>query len=307
MNGLPGVTINSNLANFSIYYQTNNSFSTSVSGNVPIDTDWGLEISMDVQFAHSVAPYANIVLILAKAASYNDLIAAIHFGNTIPNVVSMSMSWGGSEYSNLVSLDKSVFTNSNIIYCAASGDDGSYGGIIWPSVSSNVISVGGTQLTQLKPRVIEKGWSGSGGGKSNYFSMPSYQKNVGLNTKFNTTKRLNPDICSLAYPCVSIYNSTPPSGTPSGWSGLYGGTSLASPIIAGMIASSIQSEYINKSLSNWKYVTRSKLYTNIYNRPTNLIRDITLGSNGSYNSINGYDLVSGNGSLLYNNLSNLIN
>ena len=305
MNGLPGVSNNPKLANFTIHYQKTNTTSqfnatygpTNTNSFIKNNNGWGLEINLDIQYAHTIAPYADIVLILAKTASVADLTAAVKFGNTIRNAVSLSMSWGANENKTFTQLD-SMFNNvSNIIHTAASGDSGSAGGIIWPSSNPNVISVGGTQITKSGNTFSETAWSGSGGGISSIYNKPTYQRNINLGTK-----RLNPDISMLAAPSITVCDSFYSS---DGWVYNIGGTSLASPMIAALVALAIQYKYPN---GLWNNITKSKFIQSIYNNPNynNVIRDITIGNNGGYQTKINYDFVTGVGSPKITN-SNMIN
>ena len=68
---------------------------------------WETEEALDVEWAHAMAPGANIVLVEANSSSNSDLFTAVQAANTLgANVVSMS--WGGSEFSGESSYD-SVF------------------------------------------------------------------------------------------------------------------------------------------------------------------------------------------------------
>src|SRR3989442_12645969 len=81
------------------------------------------------------------------------------------------MSWGGSEFSTEASSD-SHFTTPRVVYFAASGDTG--GQTIYPGVSPNVVSAGGTTIHRDSSGnfVSETGWSGSGGAAGKYESRP---------------------------------------------------------------------------------------------------------------------------------------
>ena len=59
------------------------------------NADWGLEIAMDVEWAHAIAPGANILLVEASDDSFSNLNAAVRFAALRPGVVAVSMSWGG--------------------------------------------------------------------------------------------------------------------------------------------------------------------------------------------------------------------
>ena len=101
-----------------------------------------------MEWAHAVAPKANIILFEANSDSTANLMTAVKTAAAYPGVSVVSMSWGGSESSGETSYD-SYFTtpsgHANVTFLASTGDDGSPGG--YPAYSPNVIAVGGTTLT----------------------------------------------------------------------------------------------------------------------------------------------------------------
>jgi len=260
-----------------------------------IDAGWALETSLDVEWAHAIAPGANILLVVAKSASMSDLLVAIDYATSHGAQV-VSNSWGGSEFSTEANYE-SHFTKSGVVYVASSGDSGA--GAEWPAASPNVLSVGGTTLTNpTNSNRGETGWSGSGGGSSVYMTRPSYQSNwstiVGL-------KRGVPDVAFDADPNtgVAVYDSTK-YNTQSGWFEV-GGTSFSAPAWAAMIvladqgrATKLSSFEAITDLYSFAATTGSASYTNNYH-------DIIQGSNG-YPAQAGYDLVTGIGSPKDNSL-----
>ena len=148
-----------------------------VAGSYPAgNTGWGLEEALDVEWAHAIAPGANIILVEANSDSYSDLMTAVNTARNYPGVSVVSMSWGGSEFSGETSYD-SYFTtpsgHTGVTFLASTGDNGSPGG--YPAYSPNVVAVGGTTLsinTSTYAYVSETGWSGSGGGISSYETQP---------------------------------------------------------------------------------------------------------------------------------------
>ncbi len=185
------------------------------------------------------------------------------------------MSWSGGEYSTETSDDKTYFSAPNLIYFASSGDNGS--GTGYPAISPGVVGVGGTSLTLSGGTITsETGWSGSGGGISTYESIPSYQSGV---SGVVGTKRGMPDISAVA---------DPNTGVGVCWKGkwyVFGGTSVASPMCAGLV----------NDAQSLPASTTAEL-TKFYSDPTSDFRDITSGSNGGYSCKVGYDLVTGLGS-----------
>src|SRR5262249_23108371 len=117
---------------------------------------------------------------------------------------------------------------------------------LWPAISSNVLSVGGTSLflNAQGGYSSESGWSGSGGGQSVLESRPgaesSYFSSGGLTNittaQKNSTKNLGPDVSYDANPSTgfAVYDSLPYQGY-SGWQ-QYGGTSAGAPQWAALIA-----------------------------------------------------------------------
>jgi hypothetical protein len=261
---------------------TNNLEVHKMSSSIPVDAGWALEISLDVQWAHAIAPNANILLVEANSAGFTDLLNAINYATGRAGVVAVSMSWGGSEWAQELNYE-SYFTSSNgAAFFASSGDNGA--GVSWPSCSPRVIGVGGTTLTFNPDGTVasETGWSGSGGGISSYITEPAYQVDYGVS---NTNGRRGiPDVSYDANPNISgmsVYDSVAYAGQ-TGWFSV-GGTSAGSPQWA-----AIQS--LGRTFSN------SNLYQDAKSRGTFYLRDVVSGSNGAYNAAPGHDLVTGLGS-----------
>ncbi len=130
------------------------------------DTGWALETALDVEWAHAIAPSARILLVSATSPSGANFLNALDYVSTRRDVVSVSMSWGGQEFPEEISLDSHFISKSGAVYFASSGDTGS--GASWPASSPNVVAVGGTSIVfdrNQKPRA-EIAWQGSGGGIS---------------------------------------------------------------------------------------------------------------------------------------------
>ena len=112
--------------------------------NLPAaDAGWSMEIALDVEWAHAIAPGANILLVEANSSSINDLVGAVNYARQAPGVTTVSMSWGGSEFAGESTYD-SYFTtpagHAGVSFVAASGDSGGSGE--WPAVSPNVLGGG---------------------------------------------------------------------------------------------------------------------------------------------------------------------
>lgn len=272
--------------------------------------DWEGEESLDVEWAHSIAPGANIILFEANSASFSDLFTAVQTAANYPGVSVVSMSFGGPEFSGVTSLDN-IFTtpagHQGVTFLASSGDSGSYVpgtstvAVNYPAASPNVLSVGGTSLT-LNPNNTyksETAWGngtssgtagGSGGGISQFESEPTYQQSV-QNTGFRTV----PDVAFDADPAtgVAVYDSYD-FGSATPWVQI-GGTSLASPSWAGLIAIADQGLVARgEPTLDGPSQTLPKLYELYKILPADF-HDITSGSNGAFTAGPGYDEVTGMG------------
>jgi subtilase family serine protease len=197
---------------------------------------WFQEEDLDLQWAHSIAPNANILLVVANSSGDSDLYTAVQYAKLHANVVSDS--WGGTESLSEVAADSNFSSSVPILF--SSGD--TYGSLEYPCASPNVTCVGGThlQMTATSHRSVESVWDdastnngGTSGGCSLYESEPLYQ------TGFSTCggARGVPDIAAIAdeYTGVLVYLGTNAGGTGSELY-LFGGTSLATPIMAAIVA-----------------------------------------------------------------------
>ena len=264
------------------------------------NTSWAVETSLDVEWAHAVAPGANILLVEANSASFSDLLTAVRWAASQPGVSAVSMSWGGGEFQGESSYDSYFTTPSGhpgVVFIAASGDSGAPPS--YPAVSPNVLSVGGTSLnlTSTKAYSSESAWAGSGGGISAIESQPSYQKGV---VTQSGTQRANPDVAydsnpNTGFPIVDSYTY----GTTAPWAQI-GGTSAAAPQWAGLVAIADQGRALNVQSP---LDGRSQLLPMIYQMPSSNFHDITTGTTTgtpNYSATTGYDLTTGRGSPIAN-------
>ncbi len=251
-------------------------------GRPAINSGWALETSLDVQWAHAIAPGARIVVVVAKTASMSNLLGAVDYAVNTLGAKQVSMSWGSPEFASEALYD-SHFNKPGVSFFAASGDSGA--GVIWPAASPYVVAVGGTtlHLDALGTPLNETGWSGSGGGISKYYKQPAWQS--GFST---SADRTIPDVSydadpSTGFPVyISGYNHS------TGWIQV-GGTSAGAPQWAAQQALINASRTISSSGVNAKlYSTATLSYADFF--------DIISGSNGTYFCGPNYDLVTGLGS-----------
>jgi subtilase family serine protease len=241
------------------------------------NSGWSQESALDIEWSHAMAPGAKIYLVEAASNSNSDLLNAVSVATQLPNVRQISMSWGSGEWSGESGFDGS-FISGSICFFAASGDSG--GVVNWPSVSPNVVAAGGTTVivNQARTAILsETGWSGSGGGNSKYVAKPGWQTTSGFN--ISGAKRNVPDLSS---------DADPNTGVLVVWNGgqyAFGGTSVASPSLAGMANASgvnTDSQTFLKGLY-LRYVAGAHYY------------DVTSGVAGRNAAGPGYDLVTGVG------------
>lgn len=271
---------------------------------------WEMEESLDIEWAHAIAPDANIILFEANDNGqdlYNTVLAA---ANT-PGVDVVSMSWGGAEFSGETALDTDFTTPSGqagITFLASAGDSGAFADNQntiqpnYPAASPNILAVGGTTLTLSGDSYVgETAWGnsnnswqlgGGGGGISQYESQPAYQSNAV--SSISKTQRVYPDVSMEADPNtgVAVYDSYD-FGTTTAWLPFpLGGTSLACPMWAGLISIVDQGRSLGGQTS---LDGATQTLPDIYQLPSSDFHDIVTGNNG-YAAGDGYDLASGLGS-----------
>ncbi len=188
---------------------------------------WSEEISLDLDMVSSICPYCHILLVEANSASYADLGAAVTTAASA-GVVAISNSYGGSETASELSYD-AYYNHPGIAITASAGDSGY--GVEYPAASPYVTAVGGTSLvrdTSVSRGWSETVWSGTGSGCSTYETAPSWQPSTSL-----CASRTVADVAAVANPStgVAVYDSYGESG----WL-VFGGTSVASPIVASIYA-----------------------------------------------------------------------
>lgn len=259
-------------------------------GTPSVDPGWALEIALDVQWAHAVAPKAKILLVEAATNSLANLLSAVDYAAGQGASV-ISLSWGTNEFSS-ESLYDSHCRLAAAVCTAASGDAGNPG--IWPAYDPYVLAVGGTTLSLGAGGAVsaESAWSGSGGGVSLYEGKPSYQNLVN-----SYAKRGIPDVSYDADPATgfAVYDTVAYSGQ-TGWFRV-GGTSAGAPQWAAIIAVANQ---LRAAAGQPPFGSSSfQIHQQIYALTAGLA-DITSGTNGSCGTVcaarSGYDFVTGLGS-----------
>ncbi len=195
------------------------------------DTGWSSEIMLDLEMVSAICPNCHILLVEASSPTTANLGTAVNTA-VAQGAVAVSNSYGGSEVSSETSFDNSYYKHPGVAIVASSGDSGYTRE--YPAASPYVTAVGGTALSHASN---SRGWTesvwstssseGAGSGCSAYESKPSFQSDSGC------ARRTIADVSAVADPAtgVAVYDSYGSGG----WT-VFGGTSVASPIIGAMYA-----------------------------------------------------------------------
>jgi len=229
------------------------------------DTGWGQEEMLDLEMASAICPTCKLLYVGANSASFADLGAAVDTAALQSGVTVISNNHPGKAIT------------------VSSGDSG-YGAQS-PAVFNTVTAVGGTSLmlNTNGSRKTETVWSGAGSGCSAYISKPSWQHDAGC------SRRAEADVAAVADPAtgVAVYDSYGSTGG-ANWF-VFGGTSVAAPIIGGVYALSGNTAGVPAALA--------------YAAPAGSLYDVVSGSNGTCRraakylctGVVGYDGPTGNG------------
>ena len=241
---------------------------------------------------------------------------SIYIGNQISSMVAQaisdgvhicSMSWGSSEYTG-DEIHFQQLADAKIAFLASSGDYGSVvssgattEGVVYPASSPYAIGVGGTKLTLTvannrssetddnRDSGFGSTWGG-GGGVSATFNLPSWQSGLFYTPITNGV---------TGSPTALMMRGVPDIASPmnayalyiNGSIGGYGGTSLACPTLAGILARNLQLTGVRRSSPDWNAIAYAH---------TAAFYDITVGTNNTkitsgYKGTSGWDPVTGLG------------
>jgi subtilase family serine protease len=231
----------------------------------PADGSWSLEISLDLDMVSASCPHCDIVLVEANSPFTNDLEAAENVA-TATGAIAVSNSWGANEFPDMAA-EAAPFDHPGTTIVASSGDIG-FTTAQFPAVLPTVLSVGGTTLTpdDSVRGFTETAWSGGSSGCSAYIAKPSWQadKHCHMRTVADVSSDGDPNTG------VAVFDTVPFLAGQTWY--VVGGTSAASPLIAGVVALSGQA------------VTPSFVYAH-HGR----LNDVVGGSNATFNQDCGGD------------------
>jgi hypothetical protein len=214
---------------------------------------WSGEIELDLAAVSAICPGCKILLVESDTSG-GDMYTAVQQAVVYQHAHYVSMSWGGPEWSGELDADTAFFSSSaaaGVTFVASSGDCGYYdtpaGAVEYPASSPNVVAAGGVTLNYNGTTfsysawgntnggnanssctggsvVTPPTWAGAGSGCSGYVSQPVWQSGV---TTPCAGKRAYADVSAIADPYQGIL-------MPDGY--LWGGTSLAAPVLASLYA-----------------------------------------------------------------------
>jgi subtilase family serine protease len=295
--------------------------------NDPQASGWAGETTLDVEWAHAIAPGASIVLLESPVAETEGVqgfpefeqLSTYALDNHLGQVISQS--YGASEPTLagdackenlgtgedlLKNYDQTVYQRAQqekVTVLASSGDAGAtnencsttsiynYRNVGWPASDPLVTAVGGTKLTLGSSAGVygkEKVWNedggASGGGISQFYAEPDWQKNL-PNQSLLKGKRAIPDVAWGAAVNFALYSSF--DNASGDWSAI-GGTSASAPQWAGLVA--IANQMAGKPLGF--------LNPALYKLAGKGFHDITTGNNSvggvaGYQASQGWDMATG--------------
>lgn len=294
-------------------------------GTVPFDptngdqVGWAAETTLDVEWAHAMAPGAHIVLLTSPVSETEGVQGMPEFlalekyalDHKLGKIISQS--WGATENTLFTPAGQQVFVNFEDFYqraaeehvtvFASSGDFGSsnpdingniypFPTVIYPASSPQVTAVGGTSLyadTSGK-YLYEIAWFAGGGGVSQQFAQPGYQSSLSAPVQqILNGHRGIPDVAYNADGSTSILIYLSFLGPSAAGYYAIGGTSEGSPQWAGIIADANQLAGHPVGFLNPKLYSLGR---------SELFHDIVFGANAlngvpGYVATRGWDLTTG--------------
>jgi kumamolisin len=256
------------------------------------------EVLLDIEIIGALSPAAKILVYFAPNTDAGFVDAVADASHAKPTPTAISISWGQSEdqwtAQARTALDDALLDAGalGVTVTVAAGDNGSSDGSSgsakhadFPASSPHALACGGTSL-HAKGSVIssETVWNDSasggatGGGVSDVFGLPSWQKGVGVPPAAKPGGRGVPDVAANADPETGYQVLV------DGTRAVYGGTSAVAPLWAALVARLVQ------SLGSPLGLFQPKLY------PLHAaLHDITSGNNGAYKAAKGWDACTGLG------------
>ena len=256
------------------------------------DTEQVLDIEVAISMAPGMSQVRVYVSDTSDVAIFNKMAT-----ENLAKSLSCSWGWSPADPTSDDPIFKEFAAQGQNLF-VASGDSGAYRSrsrYVYPADDAYVTSVGGTDLTTASAGGAwksETAWADSGGGISpNRIAIPSYQTAAGVITTANKgskTYRNAPDVAAEAntdnYIC---YDGT----CAGGW----GGTSFAAPRWAGYLAL-VNQQAVAHGHATVGFINPTLYTLGLGSSYSTDFHDIVSGSNGTYSTEKGFDLVTGWGS-----------
>ena len=216
---------------------------------------WAQETALDLDMVSAMCPGCSILLVQANSNSFQNLGIAETTAAAM-GAHAISNSYGGSESGS--SPYEPFYNYAGIAVTVSSGDSGY--GVQFPASSPHVTAVGGTRLVRGGGTRgwTETAWSGAGSGCSSTYSKPAWQTDTGC------SRRTVADVSAVADPGTGVAVYGPRSRNRAAWF-VFGGTSVAAPVIAGVYG--VKNTAVNYGSDPYNH--------------TSALYDVTSGSNGS--------------------------
>ncbi|MGA2577297.1 MAG: protease pro-enzyme activation domain-containing protein, partial [Bryobacteraceae bacterium] len=247
-----------------------------------------VEVTLDIMMASYMAPGLTNVIVY-EGGNFDDALNRMVTDNLASQ---LSSSWSFGPIGDTTLQIFTEMATQGQAFFQSSGDSGAYtDGIMPPADIPNLTTVGGTVLMTAGPGGAwqsETTWSGSGGGVSTFFPIPSYQQTVNTAAAGGSaTMRNIPDVAMLSVEIFLICNN--------GQGLELGGTSASAPLWAGFMALVNQQAAANET-PPIGFANPALYAIGAGSSYQSDLHDITTGDNGGFNALPGYDLATGWGS-----------
>ena len=285
----------------------------------PANKDAVAEVSLDIEMAIAMAPGLTRVVVF-EGTDWIDILNSMA-SHTEVKQIGCSWGFGGATSGTMDGIFLTMAMQGQSFYLASGDGDAFTGDLMGPDDSIHITTVGGTTLTMngsgasyASERVWNWGYSppawwyggggywGSSGGISTRTSIPVYQQGISMSSnQGSTTMRNVPDVALTADGVYVIYWN--------GYTGSFGGTSVAAPLWAGFTAL-VNQQAANNGLQPIGFVNPALYQIAKGSSFTNCFHDTTTGNSFSagsptkFSAVAGYDLCTGLGTP---NGANLIN
>jgi len=280
------------------------------------DPSWGTpmkaagESVLDLEIIHEVAPAAKMVVYLSAADFAHadrafDQLVTDHLGSVISESLGACEPDTPAGHRDLYASIQDRSVAQGMSHFIASGDSGAYTCGIdvapaasFPSTLPNVTAVGGTTVFESVQGIYfkEAAWgapineSGTGGGPSQFYPLPDYQKIIGQAAGHGL--RQVPDVAADADPSTGFHIIF------GGQDGQAGGTSAAAPLWAATVAL-IDQDLKRKGLRETGFANPAIYWmgTNSSKLPAPPFHDVKVGNNLAFDAGPGWDFATGWGSM----------